>query len=276
MAVGVDHGNTLLVVVAFLAPVTRYVFGPWITSHLAAPTATLIAVSLAVISALGWYQPIPTAVGVWNSLLSAVVSASAVMIVWVFLLLLCAATVTESAAIGLLLLSLPLILLSSDTLCTHYVHWATANPLIKHKDMLEWRRLWSCRLMLASRKKAGRRQSTRTSARTKAAALQHQSYRHSLATVGIAVMLSLGCAMAASQVEVTESVESVILELLLLCSCIGVCFRVLQNPKAIGLFLTALVHFYSTGRERNMVPWCSKAPVDFRGCAKDCSWQRSR
>ena len=249
------------VVMACMAPTTRLVFGQWITSQLSAPTAALVAVALATFSALGWYQPIPTVAGVWNSVVSAGLSASAVMIAWVVLLLLCVATRTEASVVGLLLLCLPLTLLSTDMLCSHWVHWTSANPLIEHKVMLEWRRLWSYRLRKIVTLRPGKQQSAHAVDRAKSARKRNQQYRRSLAMVTGVFIICPVLALCLSQTNSDVKAELMIVGSLNAFACIGVSIRMVQYPPALSLFLPALGSCLFYGQGKKFGPMVFSSPA---------------
>ncbi len=50
------------------------------------------------------------------------------------------------AVAALFILVLPLSLLVADSICTHWVHWVTSNPLLDHHTMRTWRDAWGKRL----------------------------------------------------------------------------------------------------------------------------------
>lgn len=250
--------------VALFAPTTRVVFGPWLTSELSAPVALLVAITLGVFSALGWYQPIPTIRGMWNSLTSAMLSASAVLVAWVCLLLVCMAATTELAVAGLFVLALPLTLLVGDGISTHFVHWTSANPLLDHKTMLVWRDAWATRftgfVRQSPRERAKTKRNTETHRRHSVVLRQRQSYRAAIIVCILAIIVVPAVALFCQLLDIVDRAETMIVVLLLAAAILLAGWRTLEYPASILLFLPALSSWLFYGQGKRFGPMVFQSP----------------
>lgn len=249
---------------ALFAPTTRTIFGPWITSESSAPTALLVAMALGVFSALGWFQPIPTLNGVWNSLTSGVLSALSVLVTWACLLLVCLVAQPELAVAALFILALPLSLVVADGICTHWVHWVTSNPLLDHQTMRTWRDAWSKRLrgfyFHHFRGYATSQQRQNPAELHERVLAQRSSFLTAILISIFVTFTTPALALAAQMLQLVPHAEPALATLLFSAVTLLVAWRALQYPFALSLFLPALGSWLFYGQGKRFGPMVFQSP----------------